>query len=317
MSYSDILRIKNLGKFRKLLTNPLYQPIVKDGLVLWLDGKDFSNSPPTTTWIDKAMANSYVYNNLVSNGNFVNTTGWTAFASTVSSTANILTDKGTGTATNPAVYQDTTTPCVTNKKVYVTGRARVTNNSCISLRIEINGSTSGSQITKEIFNPVINQWYLLSGIVTQTTTGNIRTLIRQSYVDLATALNKVMEVQQVQAIDLTALFGAGNEPSAAWCDANLPFVETSGNARRGNDATVTGFAYTTASGSDGLGGVVFDGVDDTLTIPNSVTFIEMYKNGVSIVPTGSITTAGTYKNIVAYNRNLTALEIARNLNTLK
>ena len=58
MSYSDILRIKNLGNLLKLKMNPLYQPIyqpiVTDGLVLYLDGKDFTNSPPTTTWIDKS-----------------------------------------------------------------------------------------------------------------------------------------------------------------------------------------------------------------------------------------------------------------------
>ena len=266
MSYSDIIRVKNLGKLFKLKMNLLYKtisPIVTTGLVLYLDGKDFTNSPPTTTWIDKS---SLTYNNLVSNGNFVNTTGWTAFASTVSSTANILTDKGTGTAVNPAIYQDTTTPCVTNKKVYVTAKARVTNNSCTSLRIEINGSTSGSQITKEIFNPVINQWYLLSGIVTQTTIGNIRTLIRQSYIDLATALDKVMEVQQVQVIDLTTLFGIGSEPSQVWCDVNLPFVATSGTTISGHDATVTGFSYTSASGSDGSGGVMFDGVNDIVTL---------------------------------------------------
>lgn len=35
----------------------------------------------------------------------------------------------------------------------------------------------------------------------------------------------------------------------------------------GNNATPSGFAYTTASGSDGVGGVTFDGVDDYVSIP--------------------------------------------------
>ena len=68
MSYSDILRIKNLGNFSKLLTNPLYRPIsipiVADGLVLYLDGRDFTNSPPTTTWLDK----SGLVNNAIPSG---------------------------------------------------------------------------------------------------------------------------------------------------------------------------------------------------------------------------------------------------------
>jgi len=57
MSYSDILRVKNLRNFRKLLTNPLYSstsPIVKNGLVLSLNGGNFTNSPPTTTLIDES-----------------------------------------------------------------------------------------------------------------------------------------------------------------------------------------------------------------------------------------------------------------------
>lgn len=33
---------------------PVLKNIVKDGLVLWLDGKDFKNYPPTTNWIDKS-----------------------------------------------------------------------------------------------------------------------------------------------------------------------------------------------------------------------------------------------------------------------
>jgi len=35
----------------------------------------------------------------------------------------------------------------------------------------------------------------------------------------------------------------------------------------GNNATPSGFAYTTASGSDGVGGVVFDGVNDRCVTP--------------------------------------------------
>jgi hypothetical protein len=71
------------------------------------------------------------------------------------------------------------------------------------------------------------------------------------------------------------------------------------------------------SGSNLTGGVVFDGVDDKITIPNSSTFIKMYRNGIEITPTGIVTTAGTCKNIVAYNRNLTANEIAKNLRALR
>jgi len=44
VSYSDIIRFKNLGKLanrrkgRNVLVNPFKNGIVKDGLALWLDG---------------------------------------------------------------------------------------------------------------------------------------------------------------------------------------------------------------------------------------------------------------------------------------
>ena len=46
---------------------------------------------------------------------------------------------------------------------------------------------------------------------------------------------------------------------------------TSWNDRSGlgNNATPSGMAYTTSSGADGVGGVVFDGVDDSASVPNS------------------------------------------------
>lgn len=45
--------------------------------------------------------------------------------------------------------------------------------------------------------------------------------------------------------------------------------DRSGN---GNNATPIGMAYTTSSGSDGSNGIVLDGVNDCLTVPNNSAF---------------------------------------------
>jgi len=50
-------------------------------------------------------------------------------------------------------------------------------------------------------------------------------------------------------------------PTTTWGDR-------SGNR---NNATPSGMAYTTSSGSDGVGGVVFDGVDDSCSLPLNLT----------------------------------------------
>lgn len=42
-------------------------------------------------------------------------------------------------------------------------------------------------------------------------------------------------------------------------------------SRLGNNGTPINMAYTTSSGSDGVGGVVFDGVDDSCSLPLNLT----------------------------------------------
>ena len=53
-----------------LLGNKKKKDIVKNGLILWLDGRDFKNSPPSTLWRDKNLNNKYTYINVTPNGDF-------------------------------------------------------------------------------------------------------------------------------------------------------------------------------------------------------------------------------------------------------
>ena len=67
-------------------------------------------------------------------------------------------------------------------------------------------------------------------------------------------LDEIVEVGLILYLD-------GNDfqntpPTSIWLD----------KSGFGNNATPSGFAYTTASGSDGVGGVVFDGIDDIATL---------------------------------------------------
>ena len=55
---------------------------------------------------------------------------------------------------------------------------------------------------------------------------------------------------------------SNSPPTATWRD----------RSGLGNNATSSGMAYTTASGSDGNGGVVFDGVNDYCSIANNSNF---------------------------------------------
>lgn len=159
--------------------------------------------------------------NLVSNGDFrYGTIGWNIANGTRIVDNNTLISTGNGSSSIIQNYTNPTNiPCVAGKKYYLKAKMRVTNNVATQIRIDAEGSAGGAQYVT-LSTPIQNQWYSLSGIVTLTASeiGYVVINARHYYADASTANGKVMEVQQVMAIDLTARFGAGKEPDLATCD---------------------------------------------------------------------------------------------------
>jgi prepilin-type N-terminal cleavage/methylation domain-containing protein len=152
--------------------------------------------------------------NLITNGDFSNgATGWPAFGSADSVSSNVLTDTGNGTGA-VAYVQATVYNTNNNDKYYKSAWARVTNNVCQNITFRMMNATIADH---GIVNPVQNQWYKITGISTSTQTTGYFPIWHQ-YADAATANGKVMQVQNVLVIDLTATFGAGNEPTQAQMD---------------------------------------------------------------------------------------------------
>ena len=148
--------------------------------------------------------------NLFLNGDFSNgTTGWILTNSTLSASNDVLSVIADGTGTSPRVNQILTG--ASGKKVYMRARVRVTNSNCTSIYLR-----TGDGMVQAIQTlPVLNTWYNLT-VVGNFLTNSIR--IDHNYVDSTTANGKVMEVQYVFAIDLTAPFGKGNEPTVEQMD---------------------------------------------------------------------------------------------------
>lgn len=170
--------------------------------------------------------NSFIYSNIVSNGNFNGTTGWSASGASLSASSNILKATGSGSNSICGAQNTTSVEATTGKKIYIVCKARVTNSSSTTMHIRIDGSVSGSSSVFAQASPVQNQWYTLSGVAALSgLNGNIQIVIRHGYADAATANGKVMEVQEVMAIDLTSLFGSGKEPSAADCVNIFKFAD--------------------------------------------------------------------------------------------
>ena len=99
-------------------------------------------------------------------------------------------------------------------KYYVKARARVTDSICDFLFLRFGDAESVFSTVASITTPVANQWYELSAVGDSLSVASIRA----EYADNATQLGKVMEIDYCHIIDLTATFGAGNEPSKEQCD---------------------------------------------------------------------------------------------------
>jgi hypothetical protein len=151
--------------------------------------------------------------NLITNGDFSNgTTGWSANNSTISTSANTLINTGNGSSQFPRTNGGSI--FANNQTYYVRMRARVTNSDAVEMFIG-HGPSAIARITV----PIINQWYQVTGVVSNPSNAELR--IYHSYADSATANGKVMEVQYVSVINLTQIFGTGNEPTKEQMDALL------------------------------------------------------------------------------------------------
>jgi prepilin-type N-terminal cleavage/methylation domain-containing protein len=139
--------------------------------------------------------------NIVNNGDFSNgTTGWLGSGSGISANNNILTITGT-TSAGPSVKQNTSVSAVPNQQVYFSAKVRITNSNCNSFSIYTYDNII-TETAKTVTTPIQGVTYSVSGVVTQDNNGPLSLYIRNYYTDIATATGKMMEIQNVVAIDM-------------------------------------------------------------------------------------------------------------------
>jgi hypothetical protein len=176
-----------------------------------------------TRLVDVETDTSFDATNMVSNGDMSNgTTNWYNVGNaTFTAANNTLTITGGNTAASINVENRTGKIPYVGQKVYVRTKVRLTNGNGFNISIyTYNGATVQSVFNKPT---KINEWVSASAVVTQADIGStdlkIRTLA--SFPDASTALGKIIEIQYTFALDLTAIFGAGKEPTAAEMDRIL------------------------------------------------------------------------------------------------
>ena len=157
--------------------------------------------------------------NLIKNYDFsAGDTDWTGVDSTISTSSNILTDTGTGAYNLPVVSQYTNMDSLLNHKIYIYTKARLTNSDYTKMTIIISSSIWNWNEVVTNTNSRMIKWYDMSTITTIDSgySGYVRLMISHGYNDAATANGKIMEIDGtvgVYLIDLTDIYGAGNEPT--------------------------------------------------------------------------------------------------------
>lgn len=138
--------------------------------------------------------------NLVTNGNFVNSTGWTANEGSLSVANNTATHTSNGSQTYARITR-TDSASTVGHTYALTLRVRVTNASCTVLGARIY---DGTTVTIQQ-NPVENQWYQIT-VLRTIVSPQAYIWIMHNYATAAIANGKKMEVQYVSCVDLSTYF---------------------------------------------------------------------------------------------------------------
>ena len=154
--------------------------------------------------------------NLINNGNFGNgTTGWYAKGGTLS--INIdgnLVMTANGTRTSPYIEKVVLPSLINNSTIFIKYRFRSTGDNVTSITFYAKDTINNKDIaTTVISNPVKNQWYE-GGVIKKATLtmGNCNFRISPRYTTTEASNNQTFEVDYFMVINLTATYGAGNEP---------------------------------------------------------------------------------------------------------
>lgn len=176
--------------------------------------------------LESSKIKTFAYENKFINPTFNSTSNWGTNGAILSASNNILFITGSGSIFGPAALQSNVLQYGSGKKIFIQAKMKVTNSSCASQAV-LAIATGMTTLTNSYSNPVNGTEYIRSSIFTLGAggSGNVEFRLRHNYADAATANGKVMEVREAFVIDLTSLYGAGNEPTAADCANIFKFVD--------------------------------------------------------------------------------------------
>jgi hypothetical protein len=316
---SPAINATNLGKIEDRLYDLTEEAITPTSLATTTATQEITSLPSTAlkSRLDVTVkGNTYV--NLVKNGNFADgTTNWSSFYSTLSATNNVLSIIGTGAGNPVYAYQSHNVHLIKQSdKIYIKSYARVTNTDANSIRMYIYDGTTSYYVTQ--LSPVQNLWYKLTGLVTITTATptNFSNYFSHSYANAATSNGKVMEVKNVMTINLTNLFGAGNEPTLE--EADLMFENWFDDVESTGKQIVKSVGKNLANPSEfEIGTLYSNGSEGLSDISIRTGFIRVNQNSSYVRPLNGITYVTNGLKCYDFNYNLLGIGTLGPLLTLE
>ena len=165
-------------------------------------------------------------NNLINNGDFSDgLNGWDIASSTTVTIENDAT-YGNYAAITCNVVSDVNILAISTKNQLSDGTSRVIYMCCNARGYSSNTGVIAMyshQSTIDILNN--DTWGFYSDRFTSNTFTNLKNTRASIIQGPTSATGNKVDVTNMQLYDLTAIFGAGNEPTKAWCDANLNTIK--------------------------------------------------------------------------------------------
>jgi len=158
------------------------------------------------------MRRSFKPTNIVSNGAFASVTGWTGTDGTIAAANNECTLTLTGTGLYTRLSQGINMPI---GKYYVSFEIypKYANNTLF-----YTSTVAVNPVTLTL--PTPNVWNKVSGVFDNTDISTGTYFMHKT--NASYVIGDTIKFRKIMLINLTLLFGAGNEPTLAWCNNNFP-----------------------------------------------------------------------------------------------
>lgn len=190
-----------------------------------VNATDLTDSGDTTLHKHDRYADKLMATNLIANGDFSNgTTGWSGFNSTIAVANNTLSATGDGAYATARLVETIPVAYSSGLKIYIKAKVRAIDAGATTIDVRLGGGGMSTQVATAVTSPVQNQWYNVSQVIPSVaggTSGNFNIQYGISFSNAAAAIGKIMDIQYSLALNLTAIFGAGKEPSVTQMDNML------------------------------------------------------------------------------------------------